>query len=326
VPARNWNKFDEDDVAVLRGRRVDLLAIEIRVILIAEIARLLADCDLLGETGPERVRARDDDAVLDAEFEECVPAGADLREEVLVRHRDLAVLVPALLFVADLVLNLERAGSRLDHLPRQQIRRLRIAEAGVDVGDDRHDVRLVVFDRVQQPLLLDLVTCGARGVDIAEHHAEFAGVGLAQECVEFLDQCGDAGLLVHRLVRQRAELAPHRRYHPAGKVQIPTLGRAEMLLDADHLLLRDEAVPAAERLRVVGGVGVIGGHVLAHDRRGVARDVQAGGEPVLQPHARDGLRRDRVPGAVSIGDEVGHLCDMRLIGHGRSSSAAMTFL
>jgi hypothetical protein len=34
-----------------------------------------------------------------------------------------------------------------------------------------------------------------------------------------------------------------------------------MLLDGDHLLLADEAVPAAERLGVLGRIGIIGGHV-----------------------------------------------------------------
>src|SRR3546814_9588963 len=64
-----------------------------------------------------------------------------------------------------------------------------------------------------------------------------------------------------------------------------------MLLDGDHLLLADKAVPAAQRLGVVRRICVIGSHVLAHDPGGVARDVEAGLEPVLQPHAGDGLRR-----------------------------------
>jgi hypothetical protein len=46
-----------------------------------------------------------------------------------------------------------------------------------------------------------------------------------------------------------------------------------MLLDRDHLLLGDEAVPAAQRLGVLGGIGVIGGHVRAHDARGVLGDL-----------------------------------------------------
>jgi hypothetical protein len=42
-----------------------------------------------------------------------------------------------------------------------------------------------------------------------------------------------------------------------------------MLLDGNHLLLADEAVPAPQRLGVVGRIGIIGGHVAAHDRGGV---------------------------------------------------------
>ena len=114
---------------------------------------VVADGDLLGQAGAQGVGAGDDDAVVDAQFQEGVAAGADLGEEVLVRHGDLAVLVAALLLVGDLVLDLQRAGAGLDHLLGQQIGRLGVAEAGVDVGDDRHDVGLVVVDRVEQLLL-----------------------------------------------------------------------------------------------------------------------------------------------------------------------------
>src|SRR3546814_1614070 len=75
-----------------------------------------------------------------------VAAGADLRDEVLVRDGDLTVLMAALFFVRDLVLDLERAGTGFYHLLREEVRRLGIAEARVDVGDDRHDVRLVIVD------------------------------------------------------------------------------------------------------------------------------------------------------------------------------------
>src|SRR3546814_17718375 len=87
-----------------------------------------------------------------------------------------------------------------------------------------------------------------------------------------------AGLFVHRLVGQRTELAAQRGDHPARQIDVAALGGAEMLLDRDHLLLRDEAVPAAERLGVVGGIGVIGGHVGAPDARGVAGAGEAGPE------------------------------------------------
>ena len=113
----------------------------------------LDDGDLLGQAGAQRVGAGDDDAVIDAQFEEGVAAGADLGEEVLVRNGDLAVLVAALLFVGHLVLDLEGAGAGLDHLLGEQIGRFGIAETGVDVGDDRHDMGLVVVDRGLQLLV-----------------------------------------------------------------------------------------------------------------------------------------------------------------------------
>ena len=56
------------------------------------------------------------------------------------------------------------------------------------------------------------------------------------------------------------------------------------------LLLGDEAVPAAQRLGVKGGIGVIGRHVLAHDGGRIAGDIEAGLEAVLQAHAGHGLR------------------------------------
>ena len=130
----------------------------------------------------------------------------------------------------------------------------------------------------------------AGGVDGAEDAAELAGVGLTQEGVKLFDQRRHRGLLVHRLVRQRAELGAKRGDHPAGQIHIAAIGRAEVLLDRDHLLLGDEAMPAAERLGVMGGIGVIGGHVPAHDRGGVSGDIEAGLEAVLQAHAGDRLR------------------------------------
>ena len=186
----------------------------------------MADGDLLRQAGAERVGAGDDDAVFDAEFEEGVAAGADLRQEHLVRHGHLAVLVAALLFVGDLVFDLQRAGTRFDHLLGEQIGRLRIAEAGVDVGDDGHDVGLEVVDLFDQLLFLRLVAGLAGGVDVAEDIVELTGVGLTQEGVELFDQRRHRGLLVHRLVRQRSELGAQRGDHPAGEIQVAAIGRA----------------------------------------------------------------------------------------------------
>src|SRR3546814_16068565 len=80
-----------------------------------------------------------------------------------------------------------------------------------------------------------------------------------------------------------------------------------MLLDRDHRLLRDEAVPAAQRLGVVRGIGVIGGHVGAHDARGVTSDVEAGAELVLGANTGDAFAADAVPGADIVEDEAAGL-------------------
>ena len=176
-------------------------------------------------------------------------------------------------------------------------------------------MRFIIVDRGLNLLGLELIALGARGVEIAEQHAELAGVGLTQEGVDFLDQRRDAGLFVHRLIGQRTEFAAQRGNHPARQIDVAALGGAEMLLDRDHLLLRDEAVPAAERLGVVGGIGVIGSHIGAHDPRGVAGDVEAGAELVLGAHARDALAADAVPGAIIVADEAASLCHVFLITH-----------
>src|SRR3546814_5191986 len=68
----------------------------------------------------------------------------------------------------------------------------------------------------------------------AEQAAEFAGVGLTQEGVDFLDQRRNASLFVHRLVGQRTEFAAQRRDHPAREVDVAALDGAEMLLRSEE--------------------------------------------------------------------------------------------
>ena len=242
-------------------------------------------------------------------------AGADLLEEVLVRHGDLAVLVAALLFVRNLIFDLERAGAGFDHLLGEQVGGFRIPKAGVYIGDDRHDVGFVIVDGVFETLGFDGVTGLAGSVERAEHHAEFAGIGLLQEGVKLFDQRRHRGLLVHRLVGQGTELAAQRGNHPAREVEVTLLGGAEVLLDRDQLLLRDEAVPAAERLRVLGRICIIGGHVGAHDLGSVLGDVEAGGEAVLDCHARGAFGIDRGPARPVGGDDVAHPGDGVLVSH-----------
>ncbi len=75
-----------------------------------------------------------------------------------------------------------------------------------------------------------------------------------------------------------------------------------MLLDRNHLLLRDESVPAAKRLRILCRVSIIGRHVFAHDLGSVTRNVEPGLETVLQLHTGDGFCANRIPGSLMRGD------------------------
>ena len=261
--------------------------------------------DLLRETGTERVGAGHDDAVFNAQFEEGMAASTDFREEHFVRHSHLAVLVAALLFVGDLIFDLQRARTRFNHLLCEQIGRLRIAKTGVDVGDDGHDMGPEGVDFFDQRLFLRLVACLASGVEGAEDIVELTGVRLTEEGVELFDQRRHRGLLMHRLIGKRSELGAKCGDHPAGEIEIAAIGRAEMLLDRNQLLLRDEAVPATERLGVLGGIRVIGSHIAAHQRRGIPGDVQAGLEAVLQTHARHGFGGDTVPGRLGLEERLG---------------------
>jgi hypothetical protein len=128
-----------------------------------QVARLLADRHLLGQARAQAVGAGDDHALVDAQFLEGQAAGAQLLDEVLARHGDLAVLVAALLGVGDLVLDLQAAGAGLDHLLGQQVGGVLVAEAGVDVGDDRHDVGLEAVDGLDRRRLGRLVAGVAGG-------------------------------------------------------------------------------------------------------------------------------------------------------------------
>ena len=304
----------DDHVAIADLGRVNFVAIEEAVVLVAEIAWLVADGDLLREACAERVGAGHDDAVVDAKLEERVAAGADLRDEHFMRHGDLAVLVAALLLVRHLIFDLQGAGACFDHLLGEQIGRFSVAEARVDVGDHRHDVGLEVVDLVDQRSFLGLVASLTGSVELTEDVVEFARVGLTQEGVEFFDQCRHRGLLVHGLIRQRSEFGAQRCDHPARQVEITAIGfAAEVLLDRDQLLLGDEAVPAAQRLGVLGRIGVIRSHVRAHHVRGVTGDIEASLETVLQAHARHGLGGYAVPCRMVLEQSFSG-SDLRLVG------------
>src|SRR6195256_4636991 len=67
----------DDDIAIPGVGGCHFLAIQEAVVQIAEVAGLVADGDLLRQTGAERVGAGHDDAVFDAQLEEGVAAGAN---------------------------------------------------------------------------------------------------------------------------------------------------------------------------------------------------------------------------------------------------------
>lgn len=309
----------DHDVAVAQLGLGDFFAIQEGVVQVAQVARLVGHGDLLGQAGAQGVGTGDDHAIVHAQLEEGVAYGIDLGEEVDVRNGDLAVLVAALLLVGHLVLDLDAAGAGFDHLLGQQVGRLGVAEAGVDVGDDRHHVGFEVVDLGQQLGFLGLVASGAGSVQAGEQQVQLAGVSLAQEGVQLFDQAGNRGFLVHGLVRQRAEVGAQRGDHPTGQVEVALVGGLQVLLDRDQLLLPDEAVPATQRLGVDGGVRIVFGHVLAHDGRGVLGDIQAGLEAVLDTHASCVLGVDRAPAAAVLLFQRGNCLDLVLIcGHGQS--------
>ena len=57
-----------------------------------------------------------------------------------------AVLVAALFLIGYLIFNLDTAGTGFNHFFRQQVGGFRIAETGINVGDNRYDVGLEVVD------------------------------------------------------------------------------------------------------------------------------------------------------------------------------------
>jgi len=153
-------------------------------------------------------------------------------------------------------------------------------------------MRFVVVDLADQLLLFSAIACRLGVVQGAEQVVEFPGIRLLQEGIELFDQVRDRGFLVHGLVGKRAELGAQGCHHPSREVEVAAFGGAEVFLDRDELLLTDETVPAAQRLSVLGGVGIVGGHVVAHDLGRVASDVQTGMETVLSAHTGSIFRFD----------------------------------
>ena len=100
-----------------------------------------------------------------------------------MRNGDLAVLVAALLFVRHLIFDLERAGPSFDHLLGEQISGFRIAKAGINIGDDRHDMGLEILNLAHDVGFLRRIARRAGSVEIAEQQVEFTRICLSQEGV-----------------------------------------------------------------------------------------------------------------------------------------------
>ncbi len=296
-------------------RRVSrhFLHIQEAVVLIAQIPRRMAHGDLLGQARAQRVGPRDDNPVIHAQLQERVPARPHLGDEILMRHGNLAVLMPALLFIGNLILDLQGASPSLDHLLRQQISGFRITKSRVDIRDDRHHMRFVTLHLRQQLGLARRIAGLARRIDLPEQPAQLPRIRLPQERVNLLDQLRHGRLFMHALIGQGAKLGPQRRHHPPRQINIPPLRGAEMLLHRNHLLLRDKPVPRPKALRIQRRIRVIRRHIGPHDRRRILRDIQPGAEPVLQPHPRHRLGTDAAPRAAAF-DQLSHMRRMLLIG------------
>ena len=81
---------------------------------------------------------------------------------------DLAVLMTALLLIGDLILDLNRTGTRLDHLAREKISRLLVTKTCVDICNDRHHMGLKLVDLIGNALHLHLVTASLCRIQGAE--------------------------------------------------------------------------------------------------------------------------------------------------------------
>ena len=283
-----------------------------------QIAGVLADRDLLGQAGAKAVGAGDDDAIVHAQLLKRQTAGAQLFDEILARHGDLAVLVAALLGVRDLVFDLQRAGAGLDQFLGQQISGVFVAKARIDIGDDRNHMG---FEIVQ--LFDDLGALGIRfgGFQFLEQVVDRDLVGLTQRDIDFMDQIGDGGLFMHRLVGQVAPAVAQTGDHPARQIDISALGGAAHALHGLDHLLGVEARPAAQRLGELAAVGVIGGHVGAHHGCHVAGDVQMRVIGVLHAQLDDVVNGDAAGGltrGIAFLDLGAQLCVSLTVGHGIS--------
>jgi len=98
-----------------------------------------------------------------------------------MRHRDFAGLVTALLCVRHLILHLDAASPGFDHLLGQEVSRLLVAEASVDIGDNGDNVRLELVDLGDDFGLLGDICLLTSLVQSSEQFGEFPGIRLPQE-------------------------------------------------------------------------------------------------------------------------------------------------
>ncbi len=132
-----------------------------------------------------------------------------------MRYCYLAILVAALLFVRHLVFDLQRTSASFDHLLCKQICCFCVAEPCVDVGDDRHDMRLMAFNLVHDGSSTRRIVLFACIIQLPEQYVQLAAVGLTQKGVEFFDKGRNTCFLMHGLVGQWAKFAAQRSNHPA---------------------------------------------------------------------------------------------------------------
>ena len=163
-----------------------------------------------------------------------------------MRHGDFTVLVATLLGVRYLILKLDAASTRFDHLLGQQVGGFFVTETGIDVGNNRHNVSFVIVDLGLNVSFSSGIASFTGGVEFAEQTAQLAGISLAQEGVKLFNQRRNRRFFVHRLIGQWAEVRAQRGNHPARQVEVALVSRLKVLLDGDHFLLADKAVPAAQ--------------------------------------------------------------------------------
>ncbi len=102
-----------------------------------------------------------------------------------MRHGDLTILVTALLGIRHLIFQLDTARPRLNHPPCQQIGRLFITKASINISDNRHDMCLMIINRRQS--CRNITASGARLVQIFEQMTQFTRISLAQESINLFN-------------------------------------------------------------------------------------------------------------------------------------------